>query len=552
MTGSPSDTHIRYRLEYEEKTSRLVGVVEPPKAIEPGSVIPPVTLRSLLAHIEETGFADYFFLSNSVELFLKKIQRFETGRYVLAEKRDAKIQVSVSHDKSTARVQTDKAWGGKPLDREWILAQLEKSHVAEKTVDQDKLNELLTSSEPLDIIIARSIPAKNGSHGRLEPLLASAKLVKHDFASEAAIDQHEVQEFTVVDPGEGLMRRFPPTSGSDGTDVTGKPIRARAGKDVQFNKPFEGVELSVDDENLLVATIKGHPVFNKFGVKVDPMMMVDAVDIHTGNINFDGSLLVKTNVEAGFRVAVSGDIFVKGSVFKATLKAGGSIQVNGGVNADDIDDEHGCHLEASGDTSAKYFHHANVHCGGDLNAHEYIMQCRITAEGYVLVGQSRGRGCIIGGHCRSNAGVRAKVLGSEAYVTTSIALGADNVVHRAVAELSQQLQRRRHEEQQLSKILAKVQADSNPTNVGRTTLDKARKIENTVALLREKITHMETKLEELNAQQQVADELVVNVADKIYPNVVISICGRPWSCEETRRRCQVRLEGEHLVLADHP
>lgn len=567
-TPSPPRSQ-RYWFDFEEKTNRLVGVVEPPTSIEEDTVTgdenntppsppsppsppppppPPITLRSLHEHLKDEGYEHYFYLSNSVELFLKKIQRFETGRYPLAERHDAKISLSISSDKTTTRVQTDKSFGGDELTRDGIMSLITKAKIADLTFDKEKLNTLLTATEPVDLIIARAIPPKNGINGSLKSLIESKKLAERNANSDDVIDQNDVYAFTVVAPGDELMRRHPSTPGTDGLDVQGKVIRATPGVNMDFSKPFEGVDIDENDENLLIAVLKGHPIISKTGVKVDPIMTIDAVDIRSGHIDYDGSLMVKNNIEPGFKVKVSGDIFVKGSIIKATALAGGSITVTGGVNAEDIDDEHSCHLEAGGDVSAKYFHHASIQCKGDLHAAEYVMQCHIAADGFVNAGQERGRGCIIGGHCTSNSGVNAKVLGSEAYVTTVIHLGSDIELHEEVIRLMRLLKRRVYEEEQLSTILRKIQSSSKPTNVGRTRLDKERKIENTVELLRAKILELKEQLKELKSNIKVPDELAVKASDRIFPNVMISIIGHPWSSEETRRHCQVRLHDDRVSV----
>ena len=480
--------------------------------------------------------------------FLKKIQRFEVGRYPLAEKRDAKISISISHDKSTARAQTEKAWGGQKLTAERVKAEIQKAKLAELCIDQDKLSTLISSEEAVDLTLANAIPAKDGSNAHLEQLLESKTLTQHDTNSDDAIDQHEVYNFSVVEPGEKLLRKIPASNGQDGMDVTGKKIKAKAGIDIQFQKPFEGVDISEEDENVIVASEKGHPVFSKAGVKVDKLMLLENIDIHSGNINYDGSLLVKHNIEAGFSVEVSGDVFVKGTVTKATVKAGGSIEVSGGVNADDIDDEHGCHLEAKGDVTAKFFHHASVHCDGDLHAHEYLMQCRVRVEGFINAGQQRGRGCIIGGHSYSNSGVNAKTLGSDAYVTTSLVLGSDDEAQREASRLKRKIKKRCFEEDQLSKILKKIQSEEEPTNIGRTTLDKARKIENTVAVLQRKIAEMNSQLAQLQERLKTTEELFVKVSNRIYPNVVVTISGHTWSCEEARKCSQLHLQDDGIAI----
>ena len=545
-----AQTSNRYKLEFEDKTSRLVGVVEPPNTTDDDKVAvqQPITLRSLNEHLETEGYESYFYYSNSVELFLRKIQRFESGRYPLAEKREAKMTVSISHDKSTARVQTEKAYGGTTLNEALILEKLDKAKIDHATIDKEKLALLTTADEPVDLIIANAIPPVHGINAALEATLDSKVLFNRDTDSKTAIDQLDVFEFAVVDPGDVVMKKTLATAGTDGMDVQGKKIRANPGKELQFSKPYEGVEPKDDDENTLVATIKGHPVYTTSGVKVDALMMIESVDIHSGHIDYDGSLMVKHNIEAGFKVAVSGDIFVKGTITKAHVHAGGSITVNGGVNADDIDDEHNCYLEAEGDISAKYFHHTNVHCKGDIHAAEYLMQCSAVAQGNVNVGQERGRGCIIGGHTSSNSSINAKILGSEAYLSTIITLGSDNELQTEATNLKHKLNRRQREQEQLALILKKIQNQEKPTSIGKVTLDKARKIENTVKLLQERVNAMRERLEELEAQLIPANKLVVRITNRIFPNVLITILGQPWSCEETRRHCEIKLQGEKIVM----
>ncbi|TVZ39574.1 hypothetical protein P886_3979 [Alteromonadaceae bacterium 2753L.S.0a.02] len=553
-TTTPPASNERYELTLDDKSGRLFGVVKPLKPPEideePQIQRAGPSLRSLNEDLKALGFHEFYFPTNSLEQFYKKIQRFDVGKYLLAEKRDAKIKITVARDRSNARVQTDQSWGGTRLTESSIMAEVDKLGIHKDTLDQEKLQQLITAEVAVDLIIANAIPPENGKDASMEPLLESKLLAARDTDSEGAIDQHEVYDFVVVEPGDALVRKTPATAGKEGMDVLGNAIKAKAGADILFEKPFQGVEISPDDENLLIAVQKGHPVFSRYGARVDPVMSLEAVDIHSGNIEYDGSLIIKNDIEAGFVVNVSGDILVKGSIFKASVTSGGNIDVTGGITADDIDDEHGCHLEVAGNLTAKFLHHANVHCHGDVNVHEYIMQCRITAEGFINAGETRGRGCIIGGFCSTNSGINAKVLGSDAYVTTCLSLGSDSELHKELNQLQLQLKRRTFEEEQLTKILEKIRNTGKPTNIGQTTLDKARKIENTIQLLRTRISEIRQQLASLKPRVKISDNLLVNVKGNVFPNVVVSINGHPWSCEETQRRIQIKLKGKKIIVED--
>lgn len=541
--GEKADnTNNIYQLELDEGSSQLMGVINGPQES-------PVTLHSLAKRIADEGYANFYFPTNSQEQFLRKLQRGVLGRYVLGERRDAKIKITVTTDKSSARVQTSVAWGGIPLSSELIQDEIKKAKLDKRTIDKKSLAQLVNANSEVDLLLAKSIPVTNGEDAHLTSLIEGKIEAQKDISTEEAINQHEVFEFIVVIPGQALMRKTPATAGKDGFDVTGKRIKAKAGKKCNFSKPYSGVEVSPDDENLLIAAIKGHPLVSKSCVKVDPVMVLDAVDLHSGNVDYDGSLVIKNDIESGFSVNVTGDVLVKGAVYKATIGAGGSITVTGGVQADDVDSEHGCHLTAEGDIRAKFINHSNAHSQGNIHVAEYIMQSRVTAKGEVNAGQERGKGCIIGGYCSSDVAVNAKVLGSEAYITTCVSLGSESELYKKVIKLTKMLNRRCGEEQKLNDILETVKSNGLPTKVGKITLDKERKIENTIVMLQQKIEELKGQLNSFRSQVNISDNLHVSVSGRIYPNVQVSINGLSWSCETMRTRVVLKQSDDAVVVA---
>lgn len=544
----------RYAFQLDERSGRLFGIVNPHAVQAPdpdglGSTQPlsPPTLHGLKTHLRELGYDTFFFPTNSLQQFLRKLQQADQGKYVLGEKRDAKLKITVAHDKLTARAQMEPAWGGSPLTREMIAAELRRAHVAEQTLNAEKIDALCSAAGAADLIIANAIPPINGTNAKLEPLVNTQIAVEHDADAEEAIDQHEVYEFHSVKAGVAIMRKTPATPGTPGMDVTGKVVKPKAGTDIRFAKPFKGVEVDPANENVLLAAIDGHPVFTRQGARVEPVMTVKAVDIHTGNIDYDGSLVVHKNIEAGYHVRVSGDVLVKGAVFRARVQSGGNIDIRGGVTGDDLSEDHNCVLQAEGDITAKFFQHVRIASRSDVHVLEYLMQCDVTAEGSINAGTSRGRGCIIGGHCLANVGVNAKVLGSEAYVPTMVQLGCDTDANRLLTALTQQLEKRTGEQTQLQQILDKIRRTGKPTNVGQTTLDKARKIEQTLLLLANKIEELSEQIEKLKPHAKLTDNLTVRVTAKLYPNVTVKINNLTWTSEKTQQRVQVGQENGSII-----
>lgn len=547
MTDDSRDTPAEpqapsYQLNFDPAAKKLVGSIY----AKPASF---VSIEHLKPKIKALHCEHLYFPPDSLEQFLQKLKKGLVGNYTLAEVRDASIQVTIATDKLTARAQTTQAYGGAPLSLEAIKLAIKAAHIHGRCIDKAQIKMLLEAKKPVDITIAKAVMPEHGKDAQFIPLVKSAIAITKDADSETAIDQHEIFDFVVVEPGHPLMKRQPATSGTEGIDVTGRPIRAKAGKDKAFAKPLNGVEFSPSDPNLLQAAIKGHPVISADGVRVDPIMTVKAVDIHSGNIRFDGSLYVQQDINSGYTVEVTGDIIVKGSIFESILIAGGNIIAGGGVHTKIEKDDLTCRLSAKGDIRAKFFYQSHVCSNGDVHAREYIMQSHVQAKGSIFAGQEGGKGAIIGGVSEAGREVHARVLGNDAYVPTKIIVGSSAYKNPEVAQLKTKIKRRLDEQQQLNDILNSLEQQTSPTTIGTVTLDKKRKVEETLALIQQQISHLESQLVNHPEYMQNTGPLQVCVDNCAYLNVHVLIDGVGWKCTEIKRRFKVNVVQYALQFA---
>lgn len=566
MSGgnSQAETELSYALEFEESSNTLYGIVKtpvepPPAPADPEfestatpAIIPrrqpAVTGFGLRQHVEKLGYQDFFYSNNSLNGFVKAINEKASGRYILGHRKDATIEIAIASGALSATAKTTRAWGGAGLTKETILNEIRRNRISPERIIKQALGELFDDTQGIQVTLATALQPVPGEHAKLQPLLSSQMLKSRDPDSSDSIDQREMFEFVVVDPGTPLLKKMPSTKGTSGVDVVGREIKSVPGKDIQFAKPFEGVEPSADDENILVSSIKGHPVFFPNGVKVDPILSLSAVNINSGNVDYDGSVFIKENVENGFIVTATGDIHVKGQVERACLTAGGDIYIHGGVlGSEKDDDEYSARLCCQGDLSAKFLSQTAVESGGRVIVAEYIMHSQVNAIKEVLVGQERGRGCIIGGHCHSESGITAKILGTEAYVPTLISVGSKEE-YEAFLRLESEHRRRTEEVRQLTAVLESITASGSEAVIGKPQLDKAQKINDVLVQLNQRIASLEDKLEKYSAFKE--DCLKINVTDKVYPNATVTIAGISWLCKQMASRKSLVRAGDHIQVSE--
>lgn len=553
--------YIPYTLEFDEAKSTLWGVVptrptaqdcakhdSPYRLSEVEREVTRVTLPKMQMDLKKLGYDEFFYPRNSLEAFIRNIKRNFPGRYQLAERRDATIKVTVSRDRLNARAQTSQPWGGAPINVEMVTDAIAKAKLDERCIIYSAVDKLAESRKALDLLIAEAHPAENGKDGELHLLVKSKKDVERNVESMDAIDLHEVYDYTVVDEGDELARRIPPTEGKPGLNVLGKVIKPKKGKTVKLPKKASGVDYHPENKDVLIAAIKGHPVASAGQVKVDPVFTVRDVDFKTGNIDYDGTVIITGNVRVGFEVKATGDIFVKGFVNKCKLISGGSIFLSGGVQGDSSNEEHTALIKANNNIEAKFINESKVNCLGELIVREYVLNCETTALKGVSLGEKAGKGALIGGVTRTNGAISLNTLGSEAYVTTEVELGTNSTAQVELEKLKLKKTRREKETEQLEGILEKLNQSEKPTEVGQVTLDKARKVEDTIISLKKIIEDYEAHINELQQLVPDADSLCISVKKSAFPNVQVCINDVGYELNREYKKVKIEKSGSDILF----
>jgi hypothetical protein len=354
-----------------------------------------------------------------------------------------------------------------------------------------------------------------------------------------------------VEVGDVLMRRRVSTSGDDGTTVLGKVIKANKGKLKRFKK-YTGSEVSLDDENALLAKLKGHPVLEVEGVRVDETLSRPHASLDSGNIEFDGSVVILGDVFPQVHIIASGDIFVKGTVENAHLHAGNNIVIGGGVISESIpfSDEPPkitTTLKAGGDVHAKFLNQTSVVAGKNVLIQSYVLNSELEVEESLVVGEKGGKGSLIGGKTFVGLNATMNILGSTAYLLTVVNCGRAHELKKDLASISRLGERRAMERGKLEQILIKIQDELAP-KVGAVTLNRRVRITKVIETIETQLEQVKNKQVELTERLEKAETAFVQVNRFLYPKVKILVNGEPYLEQSERTRTKISVKNGEIIL----
>jgi uncharacterized protein (DUF342 family) len=284
----------------------------------------------------------------------------------------------------------------------------------------EEINKKLYDNKKLDrkYLIAKGVRPVYGQPGELilrtkkpeDVVLSSEDLTKVDYKiykrKMLALAEKERPVAMIIDP----------TKGHDGMDVFGNVIKGEDGAEVNLVLG----ENAYRSGKKLISKIDGLIEYNKtaddtiyFDISEIYIVKGD-VDYNTGNVDFPGSVIVKGIVKAGFEVKAKNEVVAE--TIRGRVIAGGSVTAKQGI----IGSVQNAEIQAGGDVTAKFAQNATIIAEGAVEIKKSIVMSDIYSEDTVTVEGSPGS--IIGGRIFAVKGIDAKVLGSESFVKTEVAI----------------------------------------------------------------------------------------------------------------------------------
>ncbi|WP_354682812.1 FapA family protein [Cupriavidus necator] len=535
------------RLELAEPGEQVHARYTP----EPGRM--PPDHDSLMQCLADLGWAGARLDARAVAQFLAQCQR--AGHEIdatIGVLIDGAFELDITADGLAVRLTLLPPEGGRPVTAPEIRrAVAERGVVA--PIQALALDAAMAEGRCELRTIAAGVAPRQGEPARFINLLAPRKPAQAD--DEATrVDLRDLGNLLLVSPGTPLMRRIPAVPGNDGVDVFGKPIAAEVAEDPPFAEGLTGAAADADDPGLLVAVIAGSPVVGVYGISVSPVVQVESVDLHSGNVAFDGSLRVAGDIRTGMSVSVSGDVMVEGTIEAANVEAGGNVVVKGGIIgkaegglAGKTEGGQGGISRASvrckGAVKARFIENAVVEAGTEVVVESGIRQSDVAAGERIVVGGQGVQGSISGGRSRAMLAVHAAVLGAPAGTATIVHVGLNPFADAQRAALEAE-RRRMLEEQNKVRQLVAFFAKHPEKAVG----DLREKARATLFKLSRDLFALEGRLTELGQQMQPCADAVIDAARRIHGGVTLQVGNRVLKVMEDKPGGQIRLVDDRIAV----
>lgn len=211
------------------------------------------------------------------------------------------------------------------------LAKLKELNVDIKFISIEKIKELINEHNGGSAVVAEGKRPINGLNSKIKYLFKNTSYRNPDFDAEKKVNLMNHTIIPTVNVGEVLAVKVTPVIlGRDGVTVTGEVLKAREGKDIPL-KVGKGAVL-LDNETKVVAISTGRPMYKKGVISVVPTLVISHdIDVVTGNVHFEGDIVIKGNISENLKVSAGGDITVFGNIYHANVYAKGNIRVHGNI-----------------------------------------------------------------------------------------------------------------------------------------------------------------------------------------------------------------------------
>jgi len=368
-----------------------------------------------------------------------------------------------------------------------------------------------------EIVARGGVPSK--------PVEARFDLVFHPglqpghLRDDGSMDYWDRELLKPVAMGELVAWARPAQEGTPGHRVDGAilPAEPLRGPPLRVG---EGAEIGEDGG--VRARRSGAVVYTQAGGVdvVERLVHANDVDLHSGHLKMEGSVVVKGSVTRLFNVRASGDVEIMGGVDGGSVYAGGTLTVKQGVRMGDVG-----MVVAEGDMAVHHAEGAHLSCGGNLKIEDAV-NCQMAASTIHVLRRLRG------GLAVAETELTVGEAGSPTGHVTTLSAGepVERPVLRALRDVA---------EARTQRMVAR-RVDS-PMRAGGSRCKGGKFSRATMGLEQ---SEMERKIERARRRALLIRSAIIEVQAAVHAGVAVRIGDRTYTVDEAMRNIRFSLDSD--------
>jgi len=453
---------------------------------------------------------------------------------------DENIQIEFSKDKMQCFITLSMAFGGQSITKEIIKSRLGESGVIYGIVDET-ISDLLTNRVYNEkILVAEGKKATPGENAKIIYHFDAKATNSPQLLDDGNVDFKQLNLISNVNENDLLAEIIPETEGIKGYDVFGNEVPPRAGKPLNVKKGKNTRE----DDLKIYASRAGQVTIKDGAITVSEVFEVPGdVDNSTGNIKFNGRIIVKGNVKSGFTLEADGDIIVYGVVEGAKLKANGDIVLNRGVQGNNQ-----AFLECTGNLVAKYIENTSICANGNIEA-DCILHSYAVAKSKVVI--SGKRGLIAGGEVKAGDEISAITIGSHMGTSTKLEVGIDPEIKQKLTDLKKEVSELENKLDGLKKTIDLLNRISRTSKLTPEKEEMFVKSIKAYEVLKNRHTTLSLELVEQESSLETSTKGKIHVSRTIYPGVKATILNVTRQLYDELSNCTLTLNDGEVVIGPY-
>ncbi len=455
---------------------------------------------------------------------------------------DETVRVTISEDRMYAVARFyPPSDGGKLMEKDDIVSMLVRSGVKYGLNEEAIENYLKDRRYCTNYILARATFPVQGHDATITYHFNTNLTQKPKRNEDGSVDFHQLDLISHCSKNQLLATLDPMDPGKPGIDVCGTVLRPNK---VTNRVLRHGKNVFLSEDGLkMYSKVDGHVSLVDGRVFVSDSLEVAAdVDASTGDIDYEGNVIVKGNVITGFSIRAKGNVEVNGVVEGAYIEAGGQIVLKRGMQGMNKGV-----LRANGNIITKFIENAEVVAGGHVST-ESILHSKVSAKGDVIVGGKRG--FVTGGEIRSATMISVKTAGSQMGTSTLLEVGIEPKILEEFRLLEKKIASMMADKERLAQAL--VMFRKRISSGAQLTEDKReylKQVTQNNILLEMQIKEARKRYEDLKIDVDSNTSGVIKISDIVYPGTKIVIANVMYFIrEETHHSKFVRDRADIKVI----